>query len=405
LPNASAAAGGNSSKSVPGLTPENDTDTDEGKGGKCGDSSNPEAAGSVTAPSPTWAAGPKVPPLKIVIPQQSASMEQEQGNRSGKNGTARHHQALPYVVASSNSADAVADKEASSATSSVPTSNNGPGVSEVGSNSNSVKSDEKKDSVAGPLLSEDHLKTHHQRVLRSSHRSGGGTSGSSCGTGPGSTNSSSNALSTSSTSVTGTSAPSPAAPGSNSNTTVDRGSNNSSPSQSNSQQQSPSPSEPVVPATSSEVTASTSITKSVPSTTVSVVSVPEEKATEPTEQQSQSVQPAPPQPPPVDLHPRKRKMKQNKESQAAATSTSAPEPSDSTNTTTEVHPHDQPITNCYQLFLNIRKQVSSCVCFCLLAFIGLTCSRGVILQTTYLYVCFARVNVGTLCWTLSLSYS
>jgi hypothetical protein len=23
-----------------------------------------------------------------------------------------------------------------------------------------------------------------------------------------------------------------------------------------------------------------------------------------------------------------------------------------------VHPHDQPITNCYQLFLNIRKQVS-----------------------------------------------
>lgn len=23
----------------------------------------------------------------------------------------------------------------------------------------------------------------------------------------------------------------------------------------------------------------------------------------------------------------------------------------------EVHPHEQPITNCYQLFLNIRKQV------------------------------------------------
>jgi hypothetical protein len=32
-----------------------------------------------------------------------------------------------------------------------------------------------------------------------------------------------------------------------------------------------------------------------------------------------------------------------------------------------VHPHDQPITNCYQLFLNIRKQVSSCACFCLSA--------------------------------------
>lgn len=23
----------------------------------------------------------------------------------------------------------------------------------------------------------------------------------------------------------------------------------------------------------------------------------------------------------------------------------------------EMHPHEQPITNCYQLFLNIRKQV------------------------------------------------
>lgn len=23
----------------------------------------------------------------------------------------------------------------------------------------------------------------------------------------------------------------------------------------------------------------------------------------------------------------------------------------------EVHPHEQPITNCYQLYLNIRKQV------------------------------------------------
>lgn len=57
-------------------------------------------------------------------------------------------------------------------------------------------------------------------------------------------------------------------------------------------------------------------------------------------------------PPPVELHPRKRKMKQNKET--------APPPSDSQESSTEaqVHPHEQPITNCYQLFLDIKKQIA-----------------------------------------------
>lgn len=47
---------------------------------------------------------PKVPPLKIVIPQQSNSGDAgETGNlRNGKNASTRSHQALPYVVASSN---------------------------------------------------------------------------------------------------------------------------------------------------------------------------------------------------------------------------------------------------------------------------------------------------------------
>jgi len=357
LANASTSSGGNSSKSAPGLTPESDGETDDGRGGKCGGSSNPETVGSLTNPSPTWTAGPKVPPLKIVIPQQSASMEQEQGNRNGKNGTARHHQALPYVVASSNSADSVPDKEASGTAGCASTSGNGSSPLELGSNSNLVKNDEKKDSVSGPPLPEDQRSTHHQRVLRSSHRSGGGTSGSSCSTGSG-TAISSTSLSTSSTPVSGTSASSPTAPGMNSNSSVDRGSNNSSPNQSNSQRQSPSPAEPVVPVTSSEVTTATSITKSVPSASAPTTAAPEEKPVEPAEQQSQPAQSAPPQPPPVDLHPRKRKMKQSKESQAATASTSTSEPSDSTSTTTEVHPHDQPIMNCYQLFLNIRKQVS-----------------------------------------------
>jgi hypothetical protein len=356
LANACAPSGTSSGKSLPGLASESDGETDESRGGKCGSSSNPEATGSLTASS-SWTPGPKVPPLKIVIPQQSAAMEQEQGIRNGKVGTTRHHQALPYVVASSNSSDSVPDKEASGTVVSASALSGGPSPSEVGSNNSSVKIDDKKESISGHLLPEDQRSTHHQRVLRSSHRSGGCTSVSACGSGSGSVISSSNALSISSASVTGTSAPSPAPPGSNNNSTVDRGSNNSSPSQSSSQRQSPSPAEPVAPPTTSEVTTTTSVTKSTPPTTVCVASVPEEKMTEPAEQQNHPVPVAPPQPPPVDVHPRKRKMKQSKENQASAAATSATEPSDTTSSTTEVHPHDQPITNCYQLFLNIRKQV------------------------------------------------
>ncbi|XP_065172400.1 ankyrin repeat domain-containing protein 12 isoform X2 [Atheta coriaria] len=55
---------------------------------------------------------------------------------------------------------------------------------------------------------------------------------------------------------------------------------------------------------------------------------------------------------PVELHPRKRKMKPSKEPAAPATSDALEAPAVS-----EVHPHEQPITNCYQLFLNIRKQI------------------------------------------------
>lgn len=48
--------------------------------------------------------GPKVPPLKIVIPQQSSAGDTETGgsSRNGKNASTRNHPALPYVVASSN---------------------------------------------------------------------------------------------------------------------------------------------------------------------------------------------------------------------------------------------------------------------------------------------------------------
>lgn len=46
-------------------------------------------------------------------------------------------------------------------------------------------------------------------------------------------------------------------------------------------------------------------------------------------------------------------MKPNKEQ---ATPLQAHDPPE-TPAVSEVHPHEQPITNCYQLFLNIRKQV------------------------------------------------
>lgn len=53
----------------------------------------------------------KVPPLKIVFVTQQNAGEQEAGNsRNGKSSSQRTHQALPYVVASSNSNDS-SDKE------------------------------------------------------------------------------------------------------------------------------------------------------------------------------------------------------------------------------------------------------------------------------------------------------
>ena len=55
--------------------------------------------------------GPKVPPLKIVIPQHSTGEQEQGGTRNGKNGNGRH-QALPYVVTSSSndSEGAISDK-------------------------------------------------------------------------------------------------------------------------------------------------------------------------------------------------------------------------------------------------------------------------------------------------------
>lgn len=278
---------------------------------------------------------PKVPPLKIVIPQSTAS-EQEQGNRNGKNVANRSHQ-LPYVVASSNSNDSI-EKDQSQSTS---------GTTSPTEGSVSTKGEDKKD-FSGTVHGEERL--HHQRVLRSSHRTGNGNNGS---TAP------KEAVSSSSNGGYSTSSPLPT------NTTIDR-SNNSSP-----QQRHHSPTPETVGSDVSKTTSS----ESTSTGTVSKCNIAVEKLDKNTDvvgknqkdnlenlenisattssAMSNTGTPAPP----VELHPRKRKMKPSKEAQQAAATAAANEAAEAASTGPEIHPHDQPITNCYQLFLNIRKQI------------------------------------------------
>ncbi|XP_023244960.1 uncharacterized transmembrane protein DDB_G0289901 [Copidosoma floridanum] len=280
---------------------------------------------------------PKVPPLKIVIPQSTVS-EQEQGNRNGKNNSNRGHQ-LPYVVASSNSNDST-DKEQGM---SVVTSGT---TSPIDNGGASSKTDEKKE-MGGALDGSNNGPWHsHQRVLRSSHRSGNGANGSS-GSNSGNMSGNGNFSNNS---------PLPANP-------ADR-SNNSSPQQ---RYHSPTP-ESVVSEAVKTASADSSIQNSpapksssvidkgdvkvevkkelVDSSEVNIKKEPGSESSNTSSQQS------------VELHPRKRKMKPNKENQqSTSSSTGTNETTETTNTVPEIHPHDQPITNCYQLFLNIRKQI------------------------------------------------
>lgn len=94
--------------------------------------------------------GPKVPPLKIVIPPA----ETEQGNKNGKNAT-RHHGGLPYVV--------VSNDETSIGSTTVTTSPSSP------TNQNIVI----KEEVHSPSSNVNSLNDEQriqQRVLRSTHR-------------------------------------------------------------------------------------------------------------------------------------------------------------------------------------------------------------------------------------------
>ncbi|XP_012214566.1 ankyrin repeat domain-containing protein 12 isoform X2 [Linepithema humile] len=279
---------------------------------------------------------PKVPPLKIVIPQSTAS-EQEQGNRNGKNIASRSHQ-LPYVVASSNSNDSTEkDQNQSASGTTSPTEGN-----------TTAKGEDKKD-FGGSLHGEERS-THHQRVLRSSHRTGNGNNGSTA---------SKETVPSSGNGSYSNSSPLPA------NASMDR-SNNSSPQQ---RHHSPTPE-----TTGSDVSSKTASSESASAGTVSKSNTTVEKSEKNADAAgknqkdsgvenlenvsattSSAMSNAGTPAPPVELHPRKRKMKPNKEAQQAAAT--AAEAAEATSTGPEVHPHDQPITNCYQLFLNIRKQI------------------------------------------------
>ncbi|EZA49539.1 Ankyrin repeat domain-containing protein [Ooceraea biroi] len=300
--------------------PESDSEDDRSK---CSDSNS----------------APKVPPLKIVIPQSTTS-EQEQGNRNGKNITNRSHQ-LPYVVASSNSDSTEKDQCQSTSGTTSPTE---------GSNNN-IKGEDKKDLV-GTLYGEERS-IHHQRVLRSAHRTGNGGNGS---TAP------KEAVPSSGNGNYSNSSPLPV------NTCTDR-SNNSSPQQ---RHHSPTPeaiASDASKATSSEsttvgtvVSKSNTITEKSDKNTDAAGKSQKDSATENLDNTVATTSAAtsnPGMPPtaPVELHPRKRKMKPSKEAQQAAATAAANEATETINTGPEIHPHDQPITNCYQLFLNIRKQI------------------------------------------------
>lgn len=282
---------------------------------------------------------PKVPPLKLVV--QNSNSEPEQGNRNGKNTSNRGHQ-LHYVVASSNSNDSMdKDQIMSGATSGTTSPLDGSGIAS--------KNEDKKDFSGA--LDGDSRSTHHQRVLRSSHRSGNGGNGSNSGRETaGGLSGNGNYSNSSPLSVNAADI-----------------SNHSSPQQryNSPTPESGRPSESGKPISTDCSNQNSPAVKSSNTTDKCEKNIEIKKeAVDPSEiniKKENSEIPSTSSQAPVEFHPRKRKIKTNKEAQQAAAAATAAvnETIETTNTGPEVHPHDQPITNCIQLFMNIRKQVKS----------------------------------------------
>ncbi|XP_063701418.1 ankyrin repeat domain-containing protein 12 isoform X2 [Culicoides brevitarsis] len=224
--------------------------------------------------------GPKVPPLKIVIPQHAGDTGDLGNLRNGKNSSTRNH---PYVVAS-NSNESTADKESSSSRCNSPV--------------DPLKNDEKSDK---------NLTERPPRVLRSSHRTGGQSSSS-----------------------------------------ADRSSNNSSPQpHNNSSTPSPAPQINDEKGSNSQQIAS-------PTTQSNNVENEKELNTHSLITLNNTMHQSTVNS--NELHPRKRKIKASKEQQQTMASIQDTKFEEKASDM-EVHPHDQPITNCYQMYINLRKQI------------------------------------------------
>lgn len=249
------------------------------------DSDEDKSGGSGPSNADSPGIGPKVPPLKIVIPTTDA----DTGARTnGKNGNrSHHHTALPYVVPSEES----------------PPASNQP---------NSPKSPQK---ATTDNITVEEQKSPQTRVLRSSNRCGSNSSGApSRGTSP---------IVPEEQLVQITS---PAAPA------VDVGSTNASPAIRSEQ------TDNVLAPISSEEKQTVITAASIAATASESVTTAELSG--------------------MELHPRRRKLKASRtESETSDTSSAA------NVTTVETNPPSTtnepvPVTNCYQMFLNIRKQVN-----------------------------------------------
>ncbi|XP_073842366.1 uncharacterized protein isoform X3 [Musca autumnalis] len=227
--------------------------------------------------------GLKVPPLKIVIPQQNCTIDSDcGGTRAGKLNTARNP-ALPYVVASNNDSN---DRD-------ISTTNTSPRDSPIKLNHSCGTAEEKN----SKLNEEKNL-----RVLRSAHRVG---------------LSANDRNSNNSSPQIPSNSPSPASSTANDlvESKVPYSNNNGSPPHQNISFDHdnilnlPSPS-----------TSSTSSSKEVLANN-------------------------------VELHPRKRKIRAKTEEVKANTG------NNDIVVCSDSHPHDLPFTNCFQMYMNIRRQI------------------------------------------------
>ena len=294
--------------------------------------------------------GPKVPPLKIVIPQQQNSTgpsnEPQEGVqnsnlRANKTTITRNASGLPYIITTANeNSNATNEKESINPITSVVAATITRGQSpSVDSNKSS---DDTKPSN----------KSKESRILRSSQRSGKDSKDDR------SSNNSSPQLPVSST-------PSPAAQNTDSSST---GNGNDSEGhhltqtvQTSSIQTSVSSASTIVQTSTSSLQVSSATNSNNQQSTQSQQQA-QGTSTASTSSQSSS----------VDLHPRKRKIKaSSKESSQNSSSSSSTSSSTSSNvdikdnnskdgqekSNESVHPHDQPFANCYQMYIDLRKQI------------------------------------------------